>query len=70
MLRQLGLLPEYLPFPYALPDGRNSTEGGKQFEYRVPVAGVETARKLVDENAVPSNAMVDYQVREVNGISH
>lgn len=70
MLRQLGLLPEYLPFPYALPDGRMSTENGTQLEYRVPVAGVETARKLVDENAVPSNTMVDYRVRELDRAGH
>ncbi|KAK3949862.1 hypothetical protein QBC32DRAFT_27260 [Pseudoneurospora amorphoporcata] len=66
VLRQLGLLPEYLPFPYALPDGRQSGKEGKRFEYRVPVAGVETAKKLVDENAVESNEMLGYQVREVS----
>ncbi|KHE85175.1 hypothetical protein GE21DRAFT_5201, partial [Neurospora crassa] len=65
VLRQLGLLPEYLPFPYALPGGRQPGEGGKKFEYRVPVAGVETAKKLVDENAVESNEMLGYGVREV-----
>ncbi|KAJ4412568.1 hypothetical protein N0V85_003661 [Neurospora sp. IMI 360204] len=67
VLRQLGLLPEYLPFPYALPDGRQPGEGGKRFEYRVPVAGLETAKKLVDENAVESNEMLGYEVREVPG---
>ena len=64
VLRQLRLLPEYLPFPYALPDGREPGNG-LGFEYRVPVAGVETARKMVDENALPSNEMLEYAVREV-----
>ncbi|KAK3937015.1 hypothetical protein QBC46DRAFT_393808 [Diplogelasinospora grovesii] len=65
VLRQLGLLPEYLPFPYPLPGGRVPGDG-KQFEYRVPVAGVETAHKLVDENAVLSNEMLKFATREVD----
>ena len=65
MLRQLGLLPEYLPFPYALPDG-STPAPGKRLEYRVPTAGVETARKLVDERSVESNAMFSFGVREVD----
>ncbi|KAK4040685.1 hypothetical protein C8A01DRAFT_15497 [Parachaetomium inaequale] len=64
VLRQLGLLPEYLPFPHALPGGREPAER-KQFEYRVPVAGGETARKLLDESAAPSNEMFAFAVREV-----
>ena len=64
MLRQLNLLPEYLPFPYALPDGR-MPEQGKRFEYRVPVAGTETAEKMRDRNAVRSNQMFGFEVREV-----
>ncbi|KKY23665.1 putative conserved hypothetical protein [Diplodia seriata] len=54
----------YLPFPY-LVDGKGPAPG-KKFEYRVPVAGVETARKLVDENAVQSNEMFSYGIREVD----
>ncbi|KAK0732223.1 hypothetical protein B0H67DRAFT_549832 [Lasiosphaeris hirsuta] len=65
VLRQLGLLPDYLPFPYPLPDGRQSGKDGKQFEYRVPVSGAETALKLVDENGVPSNQMLGHAIREV-----
>lgn len=61
LLRQLGLLPEYLPFPYALPDGRTA-DGG--FEYRVPVAGKETAVKVRDRHGVGSNQMFSYEVRE------
>jgi carboxymethylenebutenolidase len=62
-LRQLGLLPEYLPFPYALPDGKSK---GEKLEYKVPTAGVETAKKLMDENAVESNVMFGFEVREVS----
>lgn len=68
VLRQLGLLPEYLPFPYALPDdddddGTTGTAAPRR-EYRVPVLGIETARKMRDRNSVPSNGMFQYTVRE------
>jgi carboxymethylenebutenolidase len=33
-------------------------------EYRVPVLGVETADKLRNRKAVPSNGMFEYAVRE------
>ncbi|TKA25680.1 hypothetical protein B0A50_05775 [Salinomyces thailandicus] len=66
VLRQLGLLPEYLPFPYALPDGRTPAPG-KHFEYQVPAAGIETAKKLRDESAVESNGLFALAVREVDG---
>ncbi|KAK0620664.1 carboxymethylenebutenolidase [Immersiella caudata] len=58
-LRQLGLLPEYLPFPYPVEGAE-----GKKLEYRVPVAGHDTAKKLVNENAVESNGMIKFSVRE------
>ncbi|KAJ4253309.1 hypothetical protein NW762_010464 [Fusarium torreyae] len=61
LLRQLGLLPEYLPFPYDLPDGRTASSG---LEYRLPVAGRETAIKMRDRHGVPSNEMFTYKVRE------
>ncbi|KLU81656.1 hypothetical protein MAPG_00741 [Magnaporthiopsis poae ATCC 64411] len=64
VLRQLGLLPEYLPFPYQI-DGKDPAPG-KKFEYRVPVGGVETVRKLADENSVESNEMFSYTFREVD----
>ncbi|KAI0968461.1 hypothetical protein F4678DRAFT_464528 [Xylaria arbuscula] len=64
-LAQAGLLPSYLPFPYALPDGRTPAPG-KRFEYRVPVAGAETAAKLEDAGAWESNGMFEYEVREVD----
>ncbi|PMB72821.1 hypothetical protein BM221_000238 [Beauveria bassiana] len=58
-LRQLGLMPEYLPFPYpvaGVPDNAS-------VEYRVPVLGAETAEKLRDRNAVASNEMFQFRVR-------
>lgn len=64
VLRQVGLLPEYLPFPYPLPDGKTVTPG-KSLEYRVPVGGIETALKMRDRNSVPSNEMFQFEVREV-----
>ncbi|KAF4124436.1 carboxymethylenebutenolidase [Geosmithia morbida] len=64
VLRQLGLLPEYLPYTGPLPGGRQPAPG-KRFEYRVPVGGVETADKMRDRNSVPSNAMFTYALREV-----
>lgn len=65
VLIQLGLLPEYLPFPYDLPGGKKPAPG-KRFEYRVPAAGVEAANKLVDETSEPSNEMFKFEVREVD----
>ncbi|KAM3084584.1 hypothetical protein ACMFMG_001314 [Clarireedia jacksonii] len=67
VLRQLGLLPEYLPFPYPLPNGRTPAKG-KRFEYRVPTAGAETARKLMDESSVVSNHMFGFEIREVDDV--
>lgn len=64
VLVQLGLMPEFLPFPYALPEGRKPAEGRK-IEFRVPVAGVVTADKMRDKNSVPSNEMFEYGIREV-----
>lgn len=63
-LRQLGLLPDYLPFPYQI-NGCDPA-GGKKFEYRLPVAGAESAKKLVDEGSVDSNGMFEYGTREVD----
>jgi carboxymethylenebutenolidase len=65
LLKQLGLLPDWLPFPLTLYDGKRPTPG-KRFEYRVPVAGVECADKLVDQGAVESNAMFGFEIREVD----
>jgi carboxymethylenebutenolidase len=65
VLVQLGLLPEYLPFPYPLADG-SVPAPGKRFEYRVPAAGVESAAKLQNEHEVPSNLMFEFKIREVD----
>ncbi|KAK0670147.1 hypothetical protein QBC41DRAFT_318552 [Cercophora samala] len=66
VLRQLGLLPEYLPFPYALRIPGDHTLGdGTRWEYRVPVAGMETSKKMADEGSCPSNEMLEYRVRKV-----
>ncbi|CAK7228899.1 hypothetical protein SCUCBS95973_007037 [Sporothrix curviconia] len=67
VLAQLGLLPEYLPFPYAV---EGHAAAGKPLEYRLPVAGVESAAKLREKNAVASNEMFKYSVREVQGKEH
>jgi carboxymethylenebutenolidase len=65
VLAQLGLLPQYLPFPYPVPD-RGSGEGqdAQKFEYRLPVAGLQSASKLRDKNAVPSNQMFEFGIRQ------
>lgn len=55
-------MPEYLPFPYPLPTDSALPEGTKA-EYRVPVLGVQTAEKLRNRKAVPSNEMFEYSVR-------
>ncbi|KAF2806645.1 carboxymethylenebutenolidase [Mytilinidion resinicola] len=63
VLVQLGLLPDYLPFPYPI-DGRLA-KPGKRFEIKVPAAGHEVAKKLADESAVRSNGMIENGIREV-----
>ncbi|CRG88991.1 carboxymethylenebutenolidase [Talaromyces islandicus] len=59
VLFQLGLMPEYLPIPYSLPNGP-TPQAGYKLEYRVPGAGQETADKMVDESSIPSNGMFGY----------
>ncbi|KAB8268090.1 LEA domain protein [Aspergillus minisclerotigenes] len=63
-LAQCGLLPEYLPFPYPVCDANQTTQN-KLFEYHLPVAGVDTAVKMMDKHGTPSNSMIEYAVREV-----
>ncbi|KAF2498322.1 carboxymethylenebutenolidase [Lophium mytilinum] len=67
VLVQLGLLPEYLPFPYPI-DGRTAG-AGMRFEVKVPAGGHEVAKKLMDESAVQSNGMFENGVREVSDTS-
>lgn len=57
-------MPEYLPFPY--PVNGKTPAPGKKFEYKVPVAGVQTAEKMREKNAVESNEMFEFEVREVD----
>ncbi|KAI9926204.1 hypothetical protein MW887_004667 [Aspergillus wentii] len=64
VLKQLGLMPEYLPYPYPLANGKRPAPG-RSFEVRVPAAGAETAAKMRDKNAVPSNQLFTGDVREV-----
>ncbi|KAF8865638.1 hypothetical protein BDZ45DRAFT_701194 [Acephala macrosclerotiorum] len=64
VLSQLDLLPEYLPYPYPLPDGKGPS-AGKKFEYRLPVAGIETTGKMRDKNSVPSNEIFKFGIKEV-----
>ncbi|KAM3511328.1 hypothetical protein MY11210_005001 [Beauveria gryllotalpidicola] len=58
-LRQLGLMPEYLPFPYPVAGAPDKAS----VEYRVPVLGAETADKLRNRKAVASNEMFQFKVR-------
>lgn len=58
-------MPEYLPYPHALPDGKKPAPG-KKLEYRVPAAGIEISQKMVDKSSVPSNGMFEYKIREVD----
>lgn len=59
VLKQLGLLPDYLPFPHPLSSG----ETGKKIEYRLPVAGRQQTTKMRDRNSIPSNEMLEYKYR-------
>lgn len=65
VLTQLGLMPEYLPFPYPLPDDAKGRKKSKKVEYRVPVGGVEVAEKMRDRGSVVSNEMFGFKVREL-----
>ncbi|KAI1463744.1 carboxymethylenebutenolidase [Daldinia caldariorum] len=61
LLRQLGLLPEYLPFPYPIASEPGAPK--TNLEYRLPVAGIESAHKLADQSAADSNKMLHYKYR-------
>ncbi|KAF9763208.1 hypothetical protein IL306_003216 [Fusarium sp. DS 682] len=61
VLAQLGLMPSYLPYPHPVPNAQSQ----EKLEYRVPIAGVETADKLRDKDAVESNKMFAFGLRKV-----
>lgn len=52
MLKQLGMMPEYLAFPHTV-QGME----GKLLECKLPIAGVETAMKMQNQRSVESNTL-------------
>ncbi|KAI8939877.1 hypothetical protein NX059_003610 [Plenodomus lindquistii] len=64
-LKQLGLLPEVVRFPYEV-EGVDVGEG--RVEVRLPVVGVEGARKVVDEGVGESNGLVEEGWRVVDDV--
>ncbi|EUC28647.1 hypothetical protein COCCADRAFT_40871 [Bipolaris zeicola 26-R-13] len=66
LLKQCGLLPEYVSFPYQI-EGETVPEG-KRVEVRLPVVGEEGSRKLVDEGAEASNALMEAKWRVVDDV--
>ncbi|KAL4990178.1 hypothetical protein BDW68DRAFT_185933 [Aspergillus falconensis] len=58
VLRQLGILPEYLLYPYPLP----GEEGDGRIEVRVSVAGAENAERMRDKNAVALNGLFEGEI--------
>jgi carboxymethylenebutenolidase len=56
-------MPDYLPFPHPVA-GLTLKAASKGLEYRVPATGVETAQKLRNKDALGSNQMFDYKLRE------
>ena len=70
VLRQVGLMPEYLPWTKSMPDKSYFEKDSKKsdkgaMEFRLPVAGIDTARKMREKSSVQSNAMFDYRMRHV-----
>lgn len=65
-LQQLGLLPEWVRFPYVV-EGVE-TGAGKRVEVRLPVVGVESSRKLVDEGCEQSNELMGREWRVVDDV--
>jgi carboxymethylenebutenolidase len=65
-LKQLGLLPEYVPFPFEI-EGEARPEG-KRYEVKLPVVGMEGSRKLVNESCEESNALMSGTWRVVDDV--
>ncbi|KAF2196299.1 NTF2-like protein, partial [Delitschia confertaspora ATCC 74209] len=62
VLMQLGLMPQWLKFPYEIDTGgvggtRKAREG-ERFEVRTPCVGMEGSRKAVDEMEGESNVLI------------
>lgn len=62
-LRQIGLLPEFLPLTHEVA-GRTTAGDGKSWHYQLPVSGVEAAEKMRDRKAVASNQTFEYDLVE------
>jgi carboxymethylenebutenolidase len=43
----------------------NGVSTHKKYELTLPVTGADTAAKLRDKNAVPSNAMFEFKAKQV-----
>ncbi|EUC28133.1 hypothetical protein COCCADRAFT_41303 [Bipolaris zeicola 26-R-13] len=65
-LKQLGLLPEYVPFPYET-EGETKPEG-KRYVVKLPVVGMEGSRKLVDESCEENNTVMGGRWRVVDDV--
>jgi carboxymethylenebutenolidase len=66
VLRQLGLLPEYVRFPYSIEEKEAPT--GKRYEVALPIVGNEGSRKLVDEGSEASNVLLEKKWRVVDDV--
>jgi carboxymethylenebutenolidase len=62
-LQQLGLLPEFVTFPYAIDE--KEAPPGTRYEVPLPVVGSEGGRKLVDEGSEESNMLMEKKWRAV-----
>lgn len=56
-------MPEYLPLGYSV--AAQEAKEAQRIEIKVPVAGVTTAMKMRDRNAVDSNGLFEFRVRPV-----
>lgn len=63
VLKQLDIMPEYLPLGYSV--AAQEAKEGQRIEIKVPVAGVVTAMKMRDRNAVDSNGLFEFRARAV-----
>jgi carboxymethylenebutenolidase len=72
VLVQLGLLPEYLPWPakHPVPTSHAGTDvddkagGTGKWLYRVPASGIECAEKMREKDSRASNEMFGFGMRK------